>query len=42
MAQEIAFGDKLEAGRFDFLAQHAFLDAMEGFSNRRAVARLCR
>src|SRR5512135_3741272 len=42
MAQEIAFGDELESGRFDFLAQYAFLDAMEGFSDRCTVARFCR
>src|SRR5450759_4160240 len=42
MAQEIAFGNELESGRFDFLAQHTFLYAMEGFSNRCTVARFCR
>ncbi len=33
MAQEIAFGDEFESSRFDFLAQYAFFNAMEGFSN---------
>src|SRR5674476_750905 len=33
MAQEIAFGDELESSRFDFLAQYAFLNAMEGLPN---------
>ena len=30
VAPEIAFGDKMEAGRFDFLSQRAFLDAVQG------------
>jgi hypothetical protein len=33
VAPEIAFGDKVEAGRFDFLSQRAFLDAMQGFAD---------
>src|ERR1035437_7472185 len=42
MTQKIACGDKFESCRFDFLGQYRFLDAMEGFSNRRAVAGFCR
>src|SRR5258707_14073952 len=38
MAQEIGLGRELETGGLDFLAQRAFLDAMQGFCNRRAVA----
>ena len=33
VAPEIPFGDKMEAGRFDFLSQRAFLDSMQGFAD---------
>src|SRR6185437_9385087 len=37
MPQEIALGDKLESGRFNFFAQRAFLYPMESFPDRRSV-----
>ena len=33
VAPKIAFGDKVEAGRFDFLSQRAFLDEMQRFAD---------
>jgi len=42
MTKEIAFGDEFESNRFNFFAQCAFFNAMEGFSNRYAVAYFCR
>src|SRR5205823_529092 len=38
VAQEIAFGDELEAGRLDLAAQHRLFDAMERLSHRGAAA----
>src|SRR5438046_3212522 len=39
MAPEIALGNQLESSRFNFTAQHTFLDAMQGLADRDAVAR---
>src|SRR4029077_19754509 len=38
---EIACGDKAEAGRFDFFAQRAFLDAVQGLANGDSLPRQC-
>jgi hypothetical protein len=38
----LPFGDEFESSRFNFFAQCAFFNAMEGFSNRYAVAYFCR
>ena len=37
LSPEIAFGNEVEARRLHFLPQGAFLDAMQGFTDRYAL-----
>src|SRR5260370_42697453 len=39
VAPKIALGNEVEARRFDFLSQRAFLDAMQGFADRSSLSR---